>query len=61
LDQVEAHIRELEMRIRLGNGKAAVAVAWHLAEANWWVLTTKQVYREPAPASMSSSENGSAR
>jgi len=41
-----------------GHGKAATAVARHLAEASWWMLTKKQPYREPAPASTSSSKNG---
>ena len=27
--------------------KAVVAVARHLAEAAWWVLTKLEVYREP--------------
>ena len=27
--------------------KAVVAVARHLAEAAWWVLTKQEVYREP--------------
>ena len=35
--------------------------ARHLAEASWWMLTKKQAYREPAPASMPSSNTGSAR
>jgi hypothetical protein len=41
-------------RAAKNHGKAAVAR--HLAEASWWMLTTKQSYREPAPASRSSSE-----
>ena len=59
----QRHVVQLYERLRASknHGKAAVAVARHLAEASWWVLTKKQVYREPAPASMSSSENGSAR
>ncbi len=57
------HVVELYQRLRAAkcHGKAAVAVGRHLAEASWWMLTKKQPYREPAPASMSSSENGSAR
>jgi hypothetical protein len=27
--------------------KAVVAMARHLAEAAWWVLTKQEVYREP--------------
>jgi transposase len=66
----EQHVVELYDRLRgaKGHSKAAVAVGRHLAEASWWMLTRKQVYREPAPAavatslvaanSMSSSKNG---
>lgn len=54
------HAVQLYERLRASknHGKAAVAVARHLAEASWWMLHKKQAYREPAPASMSSSENG---
>jgi transposase len=57
------HVVQLYERLRAAknHGKAAVAVARHLAEAAWWMLQKKQSYREPAPASRSSSENGSAR
>jgi transposase len=57
------HVLELYRRLKSAkcHGKAVVAVARHLAEASWWMLRKKQAYREPAPASMSSSENGSAR
>lgn len=41
-----------------GHSKAAVAVARHLAEATWWILKTKQPYREPAPLAVSSSTHG---
>src|SRR5208283_3262899 len=37
--------------------EAATAVARHLAESSWWILSKKQPYREPAPATMSSSKN----
>ena len=59
-----AHVGQLYTRLRASknHGKAAVAVARHLAEASWWMLTKAQSYREPAPAaSMSSSNTGSAR
>jgi hypothetical protein len=49
------------LRAAKNHGKAAVAVARHLAEASWWMLSRKQAYREPAPAARSSSENVSAR
>lgn len=56
----DRHVMQLyeRLRARKNHGKAAVAVARHLAEASWWMLTRKQFYREPAPASMSSSKNG---
>jgi transposase len=39
-------------------GKAKVAVARHLAEASWWILSRKQAYREPTSARVTSSNNG---
>ena len=59
----QRHVVQFYERLRANqnHGKAAVAVARHLAEASWWVLTKKPEYPEPTPASMSSSENGSAR
>ena len=39
-------------------GKAKVAVARHLAESSWWILTRKQAYREPTSAKVTSSSNG---
>jgi transposase len=54
------HVSQLYERLRPGKGhqKAAVAVARHLAESAWWVLTKDQDYREPQPAAaaMSSSQ-----
>jgi hypothetical protein len=35
------------------HGKAVTAVARHLAESSWWILTKKQGYREPALATIS--------
>jgi len=32
---------------RQESSEAVVAVARHLAEAAWWVLTKQEVYREP--------------
>lgn len=54
------HAVQLYERLRAakGHNKAVVAVARHFAEASWWMLTKQQSYREPAPASKSSSENG---
>lgn len=40
------------------SGKAKVAVARHLAESTWWILTKKQFYREPTSAQVASSNNG---
>ena len=56
----DSHVVRLYERLKAtkNHGKAAVAVARHLAEASWWMLTKKQPYREPAPASVSSSGNG---
>jgi len=58
-----SHVVELYRRLRGAkrHGKAVVAVGRHLAEASWWIRNKKQGYREPAPASMSSSNHGSAR
>ncbi len=56
----ERHVVRLYQRLRASkcHGKAATAVARHLAESSWWILSKKQGYREPAPATLSSSENG---
>jgi transposase len=40
------------------SGKAKVAVARHLAEATWWILTRKKDYCEPTSARVTSSNNG---
>ncbi len=56
----QRHVVRLYQRLRAGkcHGKAATAVARHLAESSWWILNKKQPYREPAPVTMSSSKNG---
>lgn len=43
------HVVALYRRIRerRGHGKAVVAVARHLAEASFWILTKKEPYQEP--------------
>ena len=43
------HVVRLYQRIKRAKNhqKAVVAVARHLAEAAWWVLTKLEVYREP--------------
>jgi transposase len=56
----DKHVARLYQRLRTTkcHGKAATAVARHLAESSWWILTKKEGYREPARATMSSSKNG---
>ncbi len=46
------HVVRLYQRIKRkkNHQKAVVAVARHLAEAAWWVLTKQEVYREPRVA-----------
>ncbi len=46
------HVVRLYQRIRRtkNHQKAVVAVARHLAEAAWWVLTKQEGYREPQGA-----------
>ena len=46
------HVVRLYQRIKRtkNHQKAVVAVARHLAEAAWWVLTKQEIYREPRPA-----------
>lgn len=43
------HVSALYGRVRerRGHGKAIVAVARHLAEAAWWILTREEPYRPP--------------
>jgi transposase len=44
------HVAELYQRVKQNSrmhGKATVAVARHLAEASYWMLTKQQIYREP--------------
>lgn len=56
----DKHAVRLYQRLKAtkGHGKAVTAVARHLAEASWWILTKKQGYRDPALGTMSSSKNG---
>jgi transposase len=55
----EQHVGRLYQRLKSKcHGKAATAVARHLAESNWWILKRKQAYRAPHAAAMSSSRNG---
>ena len=44
------HVAELYERVKKSSGmhgKATAAVARHLAEASYWMLTKQQIYREP--------------
>jgi len=56
----DRHVVRVYQRLRASkcHGKAVTAVARHLAESSWWILRKKEGYREPAPATLSSSENG---
>jgi len=47
----ERHVSQLYLRLRArkGHGKAIGAVARHLAEATFHVLSRQQLYREPIP------------
>jgi transposase len=56
----DKHVVRLYQRLRAHkcHGKAVTAVARHLAESSWWILSKKQGYREPALATKSSSKNG---
>ena len=52
------HVCRLYARIqqRKGHPKAVGAVARHLAEASYWILTKREPYREPAGRPVSSTE-----
>ena len=54
------HVGRLYQRLkdRKCHGKAAAAVARHLAESSWWVLKKKQEYRAPHAVAIASSKNG---
>jgi transposase len=58
----DAHVIGLYDRLKKHkcHGKAAVAVARHLAESSWWILTKKERYRPPRAqaAVLTSSRNG---
>ena len=46
----ERHAVQLYQRVKQNtklHGKASIAVARHLAEASYWILTKQEVYREP--------------
>src|SRR5881397_4353326 len=50
------HVSRLYERVarRKGHSKAIGAVARHLAEAAYWILTKQEPYREPNAAAVSS-------
>jgi transposase len=54
----QRHVNRLYARIRhrRGHGKAAGAVARHLAEASYWMLMKGEPYREPQKSTVSSTE-----
>jgi transposase len=58
----DRHVAQLYQRVKQSSrmhGKATVAVARHLAEASFWMLTKQQIYREPnAPRPALSSTHG---
>ena len=44
------HVTQLYERVKQSSkmhGKAVVAVARHLAEASYWMLSKQEIYREP--------------
>jgi len=48
----DRHVVQLYARVKQStkmHGKAAVAVARHLAEASYWMLRRQEVYQEPKP------------
>jgi transposase len=54
----DRHVTRLYNRISHAKGhqKAAGAVARHLAEATYWILTKKEVYQEPKGSTVSSTK-----
>ncbi len=58
----DQHVMELYDRLKKHkcHGKAIIAVARHLAEASWWILTKREQYRPPRAhaEAMSPSRNG---
>ena len=60
-EEKHVHVVSLYRRVKATtklSGKAKVAVARHLAEAAWWILTRKRDYCEPTSARVTSSNNG---
>lgn len=55
----QRHVSRLYERLRPAKGhqKAVVAIARHLAESAWWILTKQQAYREPQPAAAAKSSS----
>lgn len=52
----QRHVSRLYERLarRKGHAKAIGAVARHLAEATYWILSKEEPYREPTPSAVSS-------
>jgi hypothetical protein len=58
-DRHVAQLYERVMKSSQMHGKATVAVARHLAEASYWILTKQQLYRDPGlPRQALSSTHG---
>ncbi len=59
----QRHVSQLYARIaaRRGHPKAIGAVARHLAEATYWILTRRQPYRDPHARAVSSTRGSSAK
>jgi transposase len=60
---MERHVVKLYMRLRerKGHGKAAGAVARHLAEAAFWMLKKKESYKDPQTSLVSSNREETRR
>lgn len=57
----QRHVAQLYARVKHNtkmHGKATVAVARHLAEASYWILSRQQEYREPSLKQAVSSTHG---
>ena len=53
----EQHAQLNEVARRKGHPKAIGALARHLAEATYWILSKQEPYREPKPSAVSSTRD----
>ena len=63
MESKHLHVIRLYERVKATtklSGKAKIAVARHLAESSWRILTKKQTYCEPTAAHVTSSNTGKA-